>query len=173
MRWGSTYRELKVGAACIIGLRSCGMEQYPLAPAEWRLHLIIKQLQNTLEDGPVQTDQPQIIIQLAFPADIVGKPIVHFIAIIKLKIDHGRVAPLFAWIGLKTIICYHFNVSGFRFWIEALTAISLEFRVALVHGLERAASLSSFCSIISRDQPGCWNQVGSADARREGSSEGL
>ena len=50
------------------------MEQCPLASAEWRLHLIIGLFQNQLKEGPIQTDHPQIVIQLVFLADIVKKP---------------------------------------------------------------------------------------------------
>ena len=47
----------------VLTLWPCGMEQSSFASAERRLHPIIRLFQKTLEDGPVQTDHPKIIIQ--------------------------------------------------------------------------------------------------------------
>ena len=47
----------------VLTLWPCGMEQSASASAERRLHPIIRLFQKTLEDGPVQTDHPKIIIQ--------------------------------------------------------------------------------------------------------------
>ena len=60
---GANYEQKDDWKQRVLTLWPCGMEQSSSASAERRLHPIIKLFQKTLEDGPVQTDHPKIIIQ--------------------------------------------------------------------------------------------------------------
>ena len=60
---GANYEQKDDWRQRVLTLWPCGMEQSSYAFAERRLHPIIRLFQETLEDGPVQTDHPKIIIQ--------------------------------------------------------------------------------------------------------------
>ena len=60
---GANYEQKDDWRQRVLSLWPCGMEQSSSASAERRLHPIIRLFQKTLEDGPVQTDHPKIIIQ--------------------------------------------------------------------------------------------------------------
>ena len=60
---GANYEQKDDWRQRVLTLWPCGMKQSSFASAERRLHPIIRLFQKTLEDGPVQTDHPKIIIQ--------------------------------------------------------------------------------------------------------------